>query len=209
MQDRYKQLLIKIYSNSLLKIKNTVKALSEDLHLTENYVGELCDSMKEQGLISKSNDEFNLTSIGRSKIKVVLTGGVFDIIHPGHIFTLSSAKGLGDVLVVVIARDKTVLKNKGHSPFNSEEQRLELVRSLKFVDVAILGSEDNIFESVMRVKPDIIALGYDQKHDELELEKEAKKHELSIKFVRLGTKMPNIKTSKIIGNKEIIDDFRL
>jgi rfaE bifunctional protein nucleotidyltransferase chain/domain len=208
MQDPYKQLLSKIYSNSLLKKKNTTKALAEDLHLTENYVRELCDSMKEQGLISELNDEFRLTSIGRSKIKVVFTGGVFDIIHPGHVFALSSAKNLGDVLVVIIARDKTVLKNKGRSPFNSEEQRLELVKSLKFVDAAMLGSEANIFESVIKVKPDIIALGYDQKHDEFELEKEAKKHGLSIRIVRLETKMPNIKTSKIIEDKkEIIDEF--
>ncbi|MCP8307739.1 MAG: FAD synthase [archaeon] len=141
-------------------------------------------------------------------MKVVLTGGVFDIIHPGHIFTLSSAKNLGDVLVVIVARDKTVTKNKGRSPFNNEEQRLELVNSLKIVDAAILGSEGNIFESVMKVMPDVIALGYDQKHNESELEKEAKRHELSLKFVRLGTKMPDIKSSKIIENrKEIINEF--
>ncbi|MEM3383191.1 MAG: adenylyltransferase/cytidyltransferase family protein [Nitrososphaerales archaeon] len=207
MQELYKQLIIKIYLNSLLGKKSTVKELAKDLNLEENHVRKLCDLMKEKDLILELNNEFKLTNLGRSNIKVVFTGGVFDVIHPGHVFTLSSAKSLGDVLVVVIARDKTVLKNKGRNPFNSEEQRLELVKSLKFVDAAILGSEANIFESVIKVKPDIIALGYDQKYDELELEKEAKKHDLSIKFVRLGTKMPDIKTSKIIGNKKIIDEF--
>ena len=208
MQEPYKQLLIKIYSNSILNMKNTIDTLAKNLHLTEDYVRGLCNLMKKQGLISESEGEFKLTDIGRSKIKVVLAGGVFDIIHPGHIFALSSAKNLGDVLVVVIARDKTVMRNRGRSPLNNEEQRLELVKSLKLVDAAILGSEGSIFESVMKIKPDMIALGYDQKHDESELEKEAKRHGLSLKFVRLGTKMPDIKSSKIIKNrKEIIGEF--
>ncbi|MCP8305119.1 MAG: FAD synthase [archaeon] len=146
--------------------------------------------------------------MGRSKIDVVFTGGVFDIIHPGHVFTLSSAKRLGDVLVVVVARDKTVVKNKGHKPLNDETQRLELVRALKFVDAAILGSEGDIFETVMKVMPDVIALGYDQKYDESELEREAKRRGLSLKFIRLDTKMPDIKSSKIIEDrKDIMRDF--
>jgi len=208
MQELFKQLLIKIYSNSLLNIKNTIEALAMNLHLKEDYVRKLCNSMKKQSLISESEGEFKLTNVGRSKIKVVFTGGVFDIIHPGHVFALSSAKNLGDVLVVIVARDKTVMKNKGRSPFNNEEQRLELVRALKLVDAAVLGSEGSIFESVMKVKPDMIALGYDQKHDESELEKEAKRYGLSLKFVRLGTKMPDVKSSKIIENrKEIINEF--
>lgn len=210
MRGLYKQLLIKIYSNSLLNMKNTIGTLAKNLHLTEDYVKQLCNSMKEQGLISELDGEFKLTDTGRSKIKVVFTGGVFDIIHPGHIFTLSSAKNLGDVLVVIVARDKVVMKNKGYSPLNNEEQRLELVNSLKFVDAAILGLSDDgdVFESVIKVMPDVIALGYDQKHDEFELEKEAKRRGLSIKIVRLGTKMPDIKSSKIIKNrKEIMDEF--
>jgi len=210
MQEPYKRLLIKIYSSSLLGMKNTKNELAKNLHLTEDYVSDLCNSMKKQGLISESEGEFRLTDLGRSKIKVVFTGGVFDIIHPGHIFTLSSAKILGDVLVVIVARDKVVVKNKGHSPLNNEEQRLELVSSLKPVDAAMLGlsDESDVFESVMKVMPDIIALGYDQKYDESELEKEAEMHDLSVKIIRLDTKMPDIKSSKIINNrKEIIEEF--
>ncbi|MGQ9468744.1 MAG: adenylyltransferase/cytidyltransferase family protein [Nitrososphaerales archaeon] len=210
MQESYKHLLIKIYSNSLLNTKNTIGVLAKSLHLKEDYVRELCNSMKKQGLISESEDGFKLTDMGRSKIKVVLTGGVFDIIHPGHVFTLSSAKNLGDILVVIVARDKTVMKNKGRSPLNNEEQRLELVKSLKMVDAAILGLGigHDVFETVVSVKPDIIALGYDQKYDESELEKEAKKHGLSIKFVRLGTRVPDIKSSNIIeSKKEIINEL--
>ncbi len=210
MEGQYKQLLIKIYSNSLLKMKNTIETLAKNFHLKEDYMRELCNSIEKRDLISESKGEFKLTACGRSKIKVVFTGGVFDIIHPGHVFTLSSAKNLGDVLVVIVARDKIVMKNKGYSPLNNEEQRLELVSSLKFVDAALLGLSDegDVFESVMKVMPDVIALGYDQKHNELELEKEARTRGLHIKIVRLGTKMPDIKSSKIIKNrKEIIDEF--
>ena len=60
-------------------------------------------------------------------LKVVLAGGVFDIIHPGHIHTLNAAKELGDVLVVVVATDNTAVKMKKRQPLHSQDQRKELV----------------------------------------------------------------------------------
>ena len=72
-------------------------------------------------------------------LKIVLAGGVFDIIHPGHIHTLNAAKDLGDVLVVVIATDKTAIKMKKRSPLHSQESRYELVSCLSMVDVVIIG----------------------------------------------------------------------
>ena len=203
-----KKLLTEIFSNSLLNIKNTIESISQNVYLSDERMIKLCNLMKKGGLILESYGELKLTLLGRTKINVVLTGGVFDIIHPGHVFTLSSAKGLGDILVVVVARDSTVVNSKGHKPLNNEIQRLELVRALKFVDAALLGSEEGIFETLMKVMPNIVALGYDQKHDESELEREAKRRGLSIKFVRLGTRMASIKSSKIIeAKREFINDF--
>ena len=138
---------------------------------------------------------------------VVLTGGVFDIIHPGHLFTLSSAKNLGDVLVVSIARDKTVKRLKGRYPLNGEETRVNLVGSVRSVDLALLGSETDMFEMVERVKPDVIALGYDQKHDIEELNSEAKRIGLHIKVVKFDSPMRSIKSSSIIKNSEAIEEF--
>ena len=66
---------------------------------------------------------------------IVLAGGVFDIIHPGHIHTLNAAKLLGDVLVVVVATDNTAVKMKKRTPIHSQEQRQELVNSLEVVDL--------------------------------------------------------------------------
>jgi len=121
----------------------------------------------------------------QKKVKV-LVGGVFDIIHPGHIYFLKRAKELGDELIVVIARDSTVIKKKGRKPILPENMRKEIVEALKPVDRAVLGYEEgDIYKIVEEVKPDIIALGYDQDLDPKELEKELSKRGLSVKVVRI------------------------
>lgn len=100
------------------------------------------------------------------KGKIVLTTGAFDIIHPGHIKMLYEAKrlaGKGGKLVVVVARDETVRKNKGREPVFDEKERRMIVESIKPVDEAILGYRPFSFKKVLeRVKPDIVAFGYDQ-----------------------------------------------
>ncbi len=100
----------------------------------------------------------------RRKGKVVLVGGVFDIVHPGHVFFLRKAKEFGDCLCVVVARDSTVAKLK-RMPVIPEDQRLRVVESLKPVDFAVLGYEGKDFiEFVKDMRPDVIALGPNQKH---------------------------------------------
>jgi FAD synthetase len=106
---------------------------------------------------------YALTSQGRSGVRVVMTGGVFDILHPGHLAALKESKKQGDVLVVVIARDSTVRKRKGIMPVNREPGRLLMVSSLRQADAAILGSERSFSETIRRVSPDAVCLGYDQK----------------------------------------------
>ena len=129
--------------------------------------------------------------------KIVLAGGVFDIIHPGHIHTLNAAKALGDVLVVAIATDKTAQKMKKRSPLHSQELRHELVSSLSMVDVAVIGHEDDIFETVKDVKPDVIVLGYDQVHQEKFISDGCKRINLDVKIVRLETPIPELSSSDI------------
>lgn len=103
----------------------------------------------------------------------VMASGVFDLIHPGHIDYLKQAKSYGDYLTVVIASDKTVRKNK-HEPVTPEAMRALIVESLKPVDEAIVGGEGDMLDTVAKVKPDIIVLGYDQNFDELELKAKLK-----------------------------------
>jgi len=129
--------------------------------------------------------------------KIVLAGGVFDIIHPGHIHTLNAAKALGGVLVVAIATDKTAEKMKKRSPLHNQELRRELVSCLSMVDKAIVGHEDDIFQTVKEIKPDIIVLGYDQVHQEKFISDGCKRINLNVEIVRLETPVPHLSSSEI------------
>ena len=129
--------------------------------------------------------------------KTVLAGGVFDIIHPGHIHTLNAAKALGDVLVVAIATDKTAQKMKKRQPLHNQELRRELVSCLSMVDKAIVGHEDDIFETVRAIKPDIIVLGYDQVHQEQFISDGCKRINLDVEIVRLQSPIPELSSSEI------------
>lgn len=95
----------------------------------------------------------------------VMAQGVFDLLHPGHLHYLRESKNQGDKLVAIIARDSRIEKD---IHFN-EEERQEMVQALEAVDEAILGSEESIYDTVERVQPDIITLGYDQPFDKEEV----------------------------------------
>jgi len=134
---------------------------------------------------------------GNKEKKIVLAGGVFDIIHPGHIHTLNAAKALGGILVVAIATDKTAKKMKKRSPLHNQELRRELVSYLSMVDEAIVGHEDDIFQTVKEVKPNIIVLGYDQVHQEKFISDGCKRINLNVEIVRLESPVPHLSSSEI------------
>jgi len=104
-------------------------------------------------------------------VKKVLVAGTFDIIHPGHIFLINEAAKLGDVYVIV-ATDNNSTKFKGYPTTIPENQRLEVVKSLKYVKEAKLGRKDNnTLKTVKEINPDIILLGPDQKYSITTLKK--------------------------------------
>jgi FAD synthetase len=113
-----------------------------------------------------------------------MASGVFDILHLGHLNYLEESRKLGDELVVVVATDSTV-RNIKHEPITNENTRLQLVQALKPVKEAVLGYENDKYKIVEELKPDIITLGYDQAHDEEEINAELEKRGLNIKVVRL------------------------
>lgn len=136
----------------------------------------------------------------------ILATGTFDLLHPGHIYFLTQARVLGDELFVIVARDSNVTHKP--KPIVPEEQRLEMVSALEIVDKALLGSEKDMFEPLKQIKPDIIALGYDQRFDAEILEKELIKRELPAKVIRVpfSKDCPLCSTGAII--KEILKRYR-
>ncbi|UCE36256.1 MAG: FAD synthase [Thermoplasmata archaeon] len=114
----------------------------------------------------------------------VMATGVFDLLHLGHLYFLEEAKKLGDELVVVVATDKTAREMK-HVPVTPQDMRVKMVEGLKPVDKAVLGYEDDRYRVVKELKPDIIALGYDQKHDEEQIKKDLKDMGMDVKVERL------------------------
>jgi FAD synthetase len=115
----------------------------------------------------------------------VMATGVFDLLHPGHLHFLREARALGDELVVVVARDQTARRLK-REPYVPEHIRREMVEGLKSVDRAVLGSTTDIYATVVDLKPDIIALGYNQRWNEHEVESECARRGVPAKVVRLG-----------------------
>ena len=127
--------------------------------------------------------------------------GTFDLLHLGHIYYLKEAKKLGDTLTVVVATDATVRRLK-HEPINSENIRLNLIKELKIVDEAYLGYKKDMYDIVKEIQPDIIALGFDQIHNEDEIKLELKKRNIKAKIVRL-TEYKEI--SDLEGTRKIIN----
>ncbi|CAN5884213.1 hypothetical protein BH23THE1_BH23THE1_01240 [soil metagenome] len=211
-------LLCSIFSNNLIdsRVPNPIfpylmKKLELDMTFYHNQLGRL----EDLGLIVTKEDERDsetkssnmtctLTNLGREQIKVVLVGGVFDLLHVGHIHTLKSAKLLGDVLIIVVATDSTVSNlKKNRKIYHDEKSRLELVSSIKFVDKAVIGRKKSIYDTVEFVRPDIIALGYDQTHDEIAMKKSCIDRGLNLDVVRLSSPLPELKSSLIkseLGN---------
>jgi glycerol-3-phosphate cytidylyltransferase/FAD synthetase len=189
-----KNILSIIYSCQIQGI-DAFETIKKKRMFSEDLINSKIDELIKNQLVNE--DKNTLTDQGRSSLIVVLAGGVFDIIHPGHIHTLNAAKGLGDVLVVVVATDNTAVKMKKRRPLHSQEQRQELVNSLSMVDLCLIGQEGDIFKTVNHVKPQIIALGYDQVHQEKFITEECKKIELDAKVARLQSPIPESSSSKI------------
>ncbi len=142
--------------------------------------------------------------------KRVLIAGTFDLIHAGHIFLINEAAKLGDVFVVV-ATDKNREMFSGERPIIPQEQRLEVIKSIKNVKDARIGRNDNnTLKTVQDINPDIILLGPDQRYSIEILKKELKKRGLStIKIKRLESYYDKYELhSSSLIKKKIIDRFK-
>ena len=189
-----KELISACYVSSLSG-EDPVEIIRKKLSLAPDFVNARIEALSKNGFVEK--DGRTLTDLGRGSIRIVLAGGVFDIIHPGHIHTLRGAKSLGNVLVVVVATDITAQKMKNRIPLHNMDLRRDLVSSLSMVDHAMVGHEGDIFKTVSMVRPNIIALGYDQIHQEKFIIDGCKKIGVDVSIARLQSPVPDIKSSKI------------
>jgi FAD synthetase len=135
-------------------------------------------------------------------MKRVMIFGTFDILHPGHIFFLRQAKKYGDYLIVCLSRRDTVKKIKGHFPHHTEADRRMLLKAIKYADRVVFGSKKNYLYQILLQKPQIIVLGYDQKHYTQGLKEKLAKRGLKVKIVRAKAYFPKVfKTSILRGRR--------
>ena len=194
MEHTEKIILASIFACQIDK-SSTFELIKKNSMLSEDIMNSKIDELVKNQFVNE--DRSTLTEKGRNSLYVVLAGGVFDIIHPGHISTLNAAKALGDVLVVVVATDNTAVKMKKKKPLHSQEQRKELVNSLTMVDLCVIGQEDDMFKTVNHVKPQTIALGYDQVHQEKFIIEGCKRIKLDAIVARLESPIPESSSSSI------------
>jgi rfaE bifunctional protein nucleotidyltransferase chain/domain len=102
------------------------------------------------------------------KKTIAFTNGCFDILHHGHIYSLTQAASEADYLIVGVNSDNSVKKLKGeHRPVNSQESRSLLVASLFMVDAVIIFDEDTPLHLIGAILPDVLVKGGDYSIDEV------------------------------------------
>ena|ERR1700739_1123822 len=135
----------------------------------------------------------------------IMVFGTFDMVHAGHedLFRQARALAPDPYLIASIATDKNVARIKGAAPRRSQDARRDLVASDPLVDEAVLGDESGYLDHILRVRPAIIALGYDQTGEYVDdLQSDLTKAGLGAKVMRLRAFEPErFKTSKLHGER--------
>jgi len=136
------------------------------------------------------------------KIRVMVFG-TFDYLHAGHENLFIQARELGDEIVAIIARDKTVRNIKGETPDHNEKERLENLKNTGWAEMVFLGNPKDKTKVIKEYRPDIIALGYDQFAFTYRLEKFLMDIKLDAKIVRLKPYRPDMYKSSIIKKQKL------
>ena len=133
----------------------------------------------------------------------IMVFGTFDGLHKGHLVFFQQAKNFikNSFLIVSIARDKNVLRIKGKYPVLGEKSRMSLVKKSKFVDRVVLSGLKNHIPHIVKIHPDVIALGYDQKAYVKNLKKELKNEAILVKIIRLKPYQEHIYKNHLLKAK--------
>jgi FAD synthetase len=131
--------------------------------------------------------------------KRVVCAGTFDYLHPGHLDFLRQAKSFGDELVVIVARDETVRRIKGFLPTHPDVERKRGIEASGIPDMVVLGNtEGDIFDILTELKPEVLALGYDQRVSEEAISARFP----ALRVVRLAPYMPEKYKSSLFRARE-------
>ena len=119
-------------------------------------------------IITKDALSVILNSDFRKKNKLAFTNGCFDILHRGHIYYLSLAKGKADILIVGLNSDESVSRLKGPDrPIQDQQTRAEILAAMQFIDYVVIFDEDTPLNLIDAVKPDLLIKGGDYKIAEI------------------------------------------
>ena len=196
-----KEFLKVAYLLTFQKGSFSVSEFTKDLKRTQDEGVALLSVLKSLHMIKSVADppnHYSITEGGKNNLRIVLTGGVFDIVHLGHLKTLKEAKKHGDILFIIVASDETVEANKGRKPLNNQKNRVVLLSHIDFVDIVIKGASDpnKFLDIAIKVRPDVIILGYDQTLSEEKLTSLLSDHVLqNIEIIKLKARIPNEKSS--------------
>ena len=132
--------------------------------------------------------------------KKVIVFGVFDLLHPGHLYFLQHAKSYGTYLCAIVTRDNIVRQLKHQFPFQLQLQRLAQVNNICEVNDAILGDEHlGDYAVLKQYQPDIIVVGYDQHFLKMDLEERMQRQELPLcPIVQVGSYYPEVYSTTIL-----------
>jgi FAD synthetase len=142
----------------------------------------------------------------KEKQKKIMVFGTFDGLHLGHLNFFKQARKLAlkPFLIVSVARDKNVKIIKKNFPIFKEKKRITLVKKSNLVDQVVLAGLNNHLSHILKIRPDIIALGYDQKNYVRNLKKDLQNKGLIVKIIRLKAYKKNIYKNHLLKRKIFI-----
>ncbi len=130
----------------------------------------------------------------------IMVFGTFEVLHKGHLNFFKQARALAKnpFLIVSVARDVNVKKIKGRLPQNREKIRFSAVKACPLVNKAVLGGVNSYLPHILKEKPQIIALGYDQTAYVGSLKSNLKEKGLIVKIFRLKPYKKTVYKSSLI-----------
>ncbi len=150
------------------------------------------------GILNQNDLIISIKLYRKKNKKIVMTNGVFDILHPGHIQYLNKAKKMGDKLIIAVNNDKSAQKIKGNNrPFNKILDRMIVLSALKAVDWVTCFKERTPILLIKKILPDLLVKGNDYKINQISGAKEVLKYGGKVKLIKFDKRYS---TSIIINN---------